>query len=511
MKNLKTFINENKIKIAFIIILITAIFTRLYKLNDVPYGINVDEAGMAYDAYCLANYGTDRYLNNLPLYLINFGGGQSALYAYLSSILIKIFGFSIYAIRLPAVIFGIVAIVLSYFMVKKELNEKVALMFMALITICPWHIMSSRWGLDCNLLAPMSIISMFFLLRAKNKLGYIAAGISIGLTLYTYALSYIIIPIFLTMTLIYMLYTKRITLKNVVIMGIPIFILALPLMLMLLINNGYLNEIKGIITIPKLWVYRGTEIQLSRIKENLGFFKTIFTNDNLVYNALPEYGTIYNFAVFLAIFGFFVEVNNLFYNIKNKKFEINSIMLFLFLSVMTCMLIIEEPNINKSNAAFIPLLFFTCTALRYVYKNYRIFFELIIILYALNFMSFQNFYFNQYEIKYEYQSFFEKDLIDALNYVEDNFKEKDIRIYTKSAQPYIYTLINNRISPYEFNNTLHENHRHEFSYGKYYFYDENIDENSVYIVKDNDNLVNNLLINNFEVENIKSYLIAYKK
>ena len=125
MKEIKEFINKNKIKIIFAVILITAIFIRIYKLDEAPHGINVDEAGMAYDAFCLANYGTDRYLNNMPVYLINFGGGQSALYAYLSSILIKIFGFSIYAIRMPAVILGIIAIILSYFMVKREINEKV--------------------------------------------------------------------------------------------------------------------------------------------------------------------------------------------------------------------------------------------------------------------------------------------------------------------------------------------------------------------------------------------------
>ena len=151
------YVEKNKGKIAFITILIIAIFTRIYKVTSIPYGIHVDEAGMAYDAYSLANYGTDRFLNKFPVYLINFGGGQSALYAYLASFFIKILGFNMLAIRLPAVLLGIVAIVLCYFMAKKEIGENFAIIFMALITICPWHIMASRWGLDCNLLAPMFI------------------------------------------------------------------------------------------------------------------------------------------------------------------------------------------------------------------------------------------------------------------------------------------------------------------------------------------------------------------
>ena len=91
-----------------------------------------------------------------------------------------------------------------------------------------------------------------------------------------------------------------------------------------------------------------------------------------------------------------------------------------------------------------------------------------------------------------------------------NFKDKDVYIYTLSAQPYIYTLINNRISPYEFNQKIHENSGYEFSYGRYYFYNENIDDNSVYIVKDNDSLISNLKINGFYLEKLKSYIIAYK-
>ena len=208
MEKIKDIIIENKTKILFTAILIIAIFVRIYKVQEIPHGLNVDEAGMAYDAYCLANYGTDRYLNHLPVYLINFGGGQSALYAYITSILIKIMGFSIFTIRLPAIVLGILAIIACYFMTKDKLGERFALAFMALIAICPWHIMSSRWGLDCNLLAPMSIISIFLLSKAKNTIGYITAGISFGLTLYTYALSYIILPIFLALSIICLLYTS---------------------------------------------------------------------------------------------------------------------------------------------------------------------------------------------------------------------------------------------------------------------------------------------------------------
>ena len=81
----------------------------------------------------------------------------------------------------------------------------------------PWNIMASRWGLDCNLLGPISIIAICLLFRAEKWYDYIFAGIGLGLVLYTYAISYIIMPVFLVLIVLYMLYTKRISIKNTII------------------------------------------------------------------------------------------------------------------------------------------------------------------------------------------------------------------------------------------------------------------------------------------------------
>ena len=72
-----------------------ALFLHLFCISDIPGGINVDEMGMGYDAWCLAHFGVDRYLKEYPIYLMNFGGGQSALYAYLCATLFRLFGLSV--------------------------------------------------------------------------------------------------------------------------------------------------------------------------------------------------------------------------------------------------------------------------------------------------------------------------------------------------------------------------------------------------------------------------------
>jgi hypothetical protein len=97
------------------VILILLVLMHIYKIDEIPYGINVDEMGMGYDAWCLANFGTDRYLNSFPVYLINFSGGQSALYAYLCMPFVYFGGISALTLRIPAVIFSFITL---YFLVK---------------------------------------------------------------------------------------------------------------------------------------------------------------------------------------------------------------------------------------------------------------------------------------------------------------------------------------------------------------------------------------------------------
>lgn len=257
-------------KVIFFAILILAIILNCYKLGEVPQGIHVDEAGMTYDAYSIANYGVDRFLKHLPVYFINFGGGQNALYTYLAAIVIKIVGFyNNTIIRIPALILSVIEVIISYFLVKEFKGKKQGLLFMFLVTIMPWHIMKSRWGLESYLLSPMLLFSMYSLMKAvKNgKLwNYALSGLIFGITLYTYALSYIVIPIFLLLTLIYLIIKKKVNLKQVVVFCIPLAVLALPLILMLMVQKGWINEIDGFITIPKLHKSRMSEIDITKFR-----------------------------------------------------------------------------------------------------------------------------------------------------------------------------------------------------------------------------------------------------
>lgn len=59
MKNL---CKQNWYQITLLFLFCVTVFLRFYKLTVLPDVLHIDEAALGYNSWCLANYGTDRYL-----------------------------------------------------------------------------------------------------------------------------------------------------------------------------------------------------------------------------------------------------------------------------------------------------------------------------------------------------------------------------------------------------------------------------------------------------------------
>ena len=509
MDKLKEIIND-KYNIIFIIILIIAILSRILFLTQYPNGIHEDEAGMMYDAYCMAEYGTDRYLNENPVYLINFGGGQSVLYAVIASFLIRILGLSVFAIRLPAVIFSILTIILAFLLAKKYIGKKFALILAFLITICPWHIMQSRWGLDCNLLSAFIMISVYTILNAKKDWHYVISGIFWGLTLYTYALSYIMLPVFFIVLCIYLFYVKKITLKQIIITIIPIIFLALPLILVQIVNYFGKGTLKlGFLTIPQLYTYRISEIGFENILYNLNItnnnnvFQLLFSADHNPGNSLKEFGTIYYALIPFVIFGFFLVIKDTINSLKNKEFNLKTVFLIQFSTIFICVLLFSDLQLYKLNPLFIMLLTFGTEAIIWIYNKKQILAKMIIISLVIIFIIFEVFYFRNINEKVGVG--FNTDVIPLVEYLEEKYPNQKIFLETDAIQQYIYLLIANKMSPYEFmdNMTIIQfisGETEVIQVGRYNFLFYELDKDMIYVLEEN-----NLFRKN-NVESIKKEL-----
>ncbi len=547
---------EKHSKITFAIILAVAILLNIYKLDVVPKGVNVDEAGMAYDGYCIANYGTDRNMYKFPVYFVNFGEGQNALYIYLAAILIKFFGINTLIIRIPALILSIIEVIVSYLLVKKFKGKKMGLLFMLLITISPWHIMKSRWSLESYLLSPMLLFSVYTLLIAtKNKKNYmyIISGLLFGITLYSYAISYITVPIFLILMFIYLLRKKEINLKQTIAFTIPLLILAIPLVLMQLVQFNIVSPINSFISMPKLPNSRGRVIEPQNILQNIASLKNVFFDDIWEFNTVKGYGTMYYFGVLLEFIGLVISVKNICnknhkekYNTINKKdksitkdiksskieiindknkenkitykesninkFEINLdlVMIFYFISNIIWGLLVDC-DVNRVNGIYIPLTYFVLVSLRFFYKNIKQLFAFIGIIYIISFISFTIKYFQA--LSKPNIQLFDNGIVELTEHLKE-YEKKDIYIEPIKYSYWIFELYADPLSPEEYTNTFRiaDITKTLYNFGKYHngeFNVNELDNNAIYVTI-NQEKVKLLEKSNFKVELYNKYYICYK-
>lgn len=492
------------------------LFTRLWQLGVIPKGIHVDEAGMAYDAWNLVQYGTDRYGNPYPVYLINFDAGQSALYAYLAALCIRIFGFSTAAIRIPAVISSGLLVFAGYFVGKEWRGKRLGLWVAFVLTVCPYYIMASRWGLDCNLLVGFLSFSVWLLILAVRKEKwpwFVLAGLFFGLTLYTYAIAYLLLPIFLALTVIYLFWCRKIRVGQLFALGIPVFFMAVPLFLFLLVNNGLLEEIRTpFFTIPELFYYRGAEFSLKNIPANLKMVKTFLFHDHLDYNASFTYGTLYLISIPLLVGGVLIALKAGWRAIRRKSFSPVCPVLFAAAASAFCAAIVFDGYIiNKSNGVFFPLAFFAaCGGAAFVEKKWR---YGILGAYLILCVGFCSQYFGP--MKDHMYQYFEADLQRAASYVREELKpSSDTRIYVDGSdvqQPYIFLCLEEKMTPEEFASSRAASlEEWETHYGAYYFdMPDSVDRNGIYLIRGEGEMADQLRREGFVSEEIGEYLVFY--
>ena len=500
-------------KYGIVLLFIGFLFTRLFLLNEVPYGLHVDEAGMAYDAYSLAHFGYDRYLNSFPVYLINFGAGQSALYAYSVAFLLKFFDYSTFIIRLPGVILSTITFFIGYITISEILHsKKFGLLFSFLFTLLPYYIMQSRFGLDCNLMMGMSSLVLYFIhkmITHPSPKSYVIAGFFSGLILYTYALSYVVMPLFLLLVLIIMLRTKTLVFKHSPYFIIPLFFLALPLLLMVVINTLDLNQINILgFTIPKLPRYRGSGFTLSNMWFNLKYvIKSVFMYDQLTYNTFIRFYTLYKISIPFAILGIIKGFMDLIRSIKLKQYNpITLFWLFALSEFILGLIMIEQPNSNKLNGIFYSILVLVVYGIYWLndylkkwIKSKRIIQIVqfvLVCLYGLNFISFAKYYYIEYKYDIYPQTLFTHTYSDELEYINSK-NQKNITVFTENNihsnyQGDIYYRLSAKVSPYDYNTYATEDGYKNIVFGL----PDTIEKNAYYIVLKINNAFLELMDNN---------------
>ncbi len=153
------------------IIVVFAVWFRLTNLTSNPPALSWDEVSIGYNAYTILTSGTDEHGVRFPLgAFAAFGDYKPSLPIYLTIPFIAIFGLSDLAVRLPSAIFGILTVLLIYFLVKELFsNQRLALTSALFLAISPWHIMLSRAGFEANIATFFISLGVYLLLVSRKN------------------------------------------------------------------------------------------------------------------------------------------------------------------------------------------------------------------------------------------------------------------------------------------------------------------------------------------------------
>jgi 4-amino-4-deoxy-L-arabinose transferase-like glycosyltransferase len=197
----------NKRFFVLLAIVFIAICLRFYQLGVNPPSLTWDEAAWGYNAYSIGVDGKDEFGRLLPHdFLESFGDFKPPMYAYLDVIPVKALGLNEFSTRFPSALFGVLTVLLTYFLVKRifwnsKEKEKYALASALILAISPWHILLSRAAFEANVATFFLVLGVWgFLAATQNKKWYlIISAVSFAFSMYTFNTSRIVAPLLVIM------------------------------------------------------------------------------------------------------------------------------------------------------------------------------------------------------------------------------------------------------------------------------------------------------------------------
>ena len=432
-------IPETVYPIAFALAVFIAVFVRIYQFGSVPGGFNQDGAMAAVDAKALADYGTDRFGMRLPVHLTGWGYGQmSALLSYLMVPFIKLAGLTPVTARLPQLLASLAGLICLYLFIRDAFNKEAALVVFFFAAVNPWHILQSRWALDCNLYPHFFMMGIYFLHRALNKkrrrLCLCISMILFGLCMYCYGISIYTMPLFLLLACIYLLAGKKISVRDALLAFVVYVAVAWPFIAVMAINFFQWDSIETpLFTLPYFPdSVRSNDILFfsdhvfTQLADNFKSLVniTLLQKKDLPWNDVEHFGTMYLFSIPFAVAG----LCSLFGELRRKAG--GTFVLLFLLTGIWCGLMTRNVNVNRLNIIYYPIIILAGIGIYEVIRRislHRIEWGLSAA-YCLSFVLFAHTYFTDYA---DYMAYFNfKDFSDAVSSIKEDPARKET--YLKS-------------------------------------------------------------------------------
>ncbi|MAH31158.1 MAG: hypothetical protein CMG78_03700, partial [Marinobacter sp.] len=231
----------------FLLFLLGMIFILVvHAINNekIPRGLFHDEASIGYNAALIAESGYDEHGKFFPVYFESFYDYKPPLIIYTAAALFKIFGVSAKILRSSnALFFGLFFV--SFLGITRELyGKRKSVLAYSMISagFIPWLFTLSRRCLEAiSQLATVSMAVYFIIRTFHSNSGNASrnalfAGITLGLSIYSYQAAKLLTPLLLLLTCV--LYVRRSTMKRSVIFISTFALTCVPYIYFTITNPG---------------------------------------------------------------------------------------------------------------------------------------------------------------------------------------------------------------------------------------------------------------------------------
>ncbi len=168
-------------RVGLLALLLLAFFLRVYRLTEIPPGLYYDEAAHGLDALGVWE---GRLFVFFPT-----ANGHEPLFTYLVAAFVRVLEHSLWAVRLPAAMLGVLAVAATFALGRRLLGPWPALFAAGVIAVTFWTLSLSRIGYRANalpVLLPLWLLSFWHCRDRRDLAPYLLAGGLLALTQYTY-------------------------------------------------------------------------------------------------------------------------------------------------------------------------------------------------------------------------------------------------------------------------------------------------------------------------------------
>ena len=452
--------------LVFLIIIGCAL--RLYALGKIPYGLNQDEASIGYEAFSLATYGTDRYGHPWPVYPITWGsGGGSPLMIYMAVCTTKLFGVSVWSLRLIPAVLGCVTLILFCLFALRLFGKRAALFAALLIAVNPWHLMLSRWSLDCNTLPFWLLAASYALMKGMQSdpgkgqtRWYLGAAALYAICIYAYGSATVVVPITLVILAFILIKKRRMKTRQIPAAVAVFVILLLPIGIFYFIN--YLNLPDLETTFFSVTKFTGTKSvfygrdatlpahMLESARYLLRFLAIGSADTEIICSQVPGFGTMYRFTFPLTWTGIYIAIRTVRKNAVEAAADADMVMLVL-MAVSFVFSLFLELNISRMTMFLIPMLYFQLRGWRAISTRWKAAEPLIVMILCIGAILFMKDYFGERYRRLSAESFM-PGYGEAVLYAK-TLSQPESTIYSTYrhvAAPYMVALYYLQTPPTEF-------------------------------------------------------------